>query len=57
MSPNEKSASGRLTEEGVREVRKRRASGETYRQIASAMCVSEGTIYNIVKGKTWKRLR
>jgi DNA invertase Pin-like site-specific DNA recombinase len=52
-----KKVSGRLTEDGVREVRERRAKGETYQSIASAMGVSVGTIYNIVKRKTWSQLK
>lgn len=49
--------SGRLTEDGVREVRARRANGETYQAIATAMGVSVGTVYNIVKKKTWGALK
>ncbi len=53
----EKKVSGRLTEDGVREVRTRRANGETYQVIAAAMGVSVGTVYNILKGKTWGKLK
>ncbi len=53
----EKKLSGRLTEDGVREVRARRAKGETYQAIASVMGVSVGTIYNIIKRKTWGSLK
>ncbi len=52
-----KKIAGRLTEEGVREVRARRAKGETYQSIANAMGVSVGTVYNIVKRKTWSSLK
>ncbi len=52
-----KKLSGRLTEDGVREVRTRRAKGETYQSIANAMGVSVGTVYNIMKGKTWGQLK
>jgi IS30 family transposase len=49
--------SGRLTEEAVREVRARRARGETYVQIATALNISPSTVYNIVKRKTWGSLK
>ena len=52
-----KKVSGRLTEEGVREVRRRRAEGQTYQQIATEMGVSLGTVYNIVKKRTWGSLK
>lgn len=57
MNGEKKTPSGRLSEDGVREVRARRAAKETYQQIANEMGVSVGTVYNIMKGKTWKWLR
>jgi transcriptional regulator with XRE-family HTH domain len=57
MSGEQKTPSGRLSEAGVREVRTRRAAGQTYQDIANAMGISQGTVYNIVKGKTWKWLQ
>lgn len=52
-----KTPAGRLREEGVREIRERRAKGETYQSIATAMGVSIGTVYNVCTGKTWGWLK
>lgn len=48
-----KAPTGRLTEDGVRDIHRRRASGETYQAIANAVGVSIGTVYNVCTGKTW----
>lgn len=48
-----KAPSGRLREEGVREIRERRKKGETYQTIANALGVSIGTVYNVCTKKTW----
>lgn len=52
-----KAPSGKLREDGVREVRRRRENKETYQQIANSMGVSIGTVYNVCKGKTWGWLK
>lgn len=57
MASNMKTPVGRLTQEGVREVRARRERGETYQQIANAVGLTVGSVYNIVKGKTWRWLK
>lgn len=45
-----------LCEEDVRDIRRRRAQGETYLSLAMAFVVSEGTIGPIVRNKTWRHL-
>ena len=52
-----KTPAGRLREEAVREIRERRAKGDTYQKIANDYGVSLGTIYNVCKGKTWGWLK
>lgn len=48
---------GRLTEAGVREIRRRREAKETLQAIATAMGVSIGTVYNVCARKTWAWLK
>ena len=57
MNMNIKTPNGRLREDGVREIRQRRAKGETYQKIATALGVSLGTVYNVCSGKTWGWLK
>lgn len=51
--PSLKSPAGRLTEDGVREIRRLRTEGQTYQQIANRLNVSIGTVYNVCTKKTW----
>lgn len=51
-----KTPAGRLTEEGVKEIRARRARKETYTQIALALDITTGTVYSVLKGRTWRWL-
>lgn len=51
-----KTDAGRLTEYGAQEVLRHRAEGMTYREIASALDVTVGTVYNVVRRRTWKWL-
>jgi hypothetical protein len=46
----------RLTDEQVRQIRHRRAAGETLLAIATAFGVGSGTVSNIVKGRTWRHI-
>jgi len=46
----------KLVEEQVREIRRRRAAGESQRAIAAAFNVSRRTITFIEQGKTWKHI-
>lgn len=48
-----KTPAGRLTEEGVREIRRRREKGDTYQAIANGLGVTLGTVYNVCTSRTW----
>lgn len=54
----EGAANGRakLTDDQVREIRQRRASGETILAVAVAFGSGSGTVSNIAKGRTWKHV-
>jgi hypothetical protein len=45
-----------LTAEHVREIRRLRADRFTYEKIAATFSVSQGTIYDIIAGKTWRHV-
>ena len=45
-------ANGRLTEAGVSEIHRLRAAGHTYPAIAKLVGISNGTVYQVCKGKT-----
>jgi hypothetical protein len=45
-----------LTEEQVREIRRRRDAGETHQFLAASFKVAKGTIVFITTGKTWRHL-
>lgn len=47
----------RLTEETVREVRQRRAAGETYQSIANDLQIGRETIRHAVVGDTWQHVQ
>jgi hypothetical protein len=49
----EKTPTSKLTEEDVREIRSRRASGETYQKLGESFGVSERTIRMVVHRVTW----
>lgn len=51
-----KAPNGRLREEGVHEIRRRRDAGETLQAIATSLGLSIGTVFNVVKKKTWNWL-
>lgn len=48
-----KTPNGRLREDGARAILADRAAKLTYQEIATKHGVSIGTVYNIVKGRTW----
>lgn len=51
-----KTPAGRLKEAGAREILRRKAlfgAENTYQRIAHDLGVSIGTVFNVVKGKTW----
>lgn len=52
----ESSPSAKLTDEKVREVKRRLAIGDTHREIARDLSVSSGTIGFISAGKTWSHI-
>lgn len=54
---NHKTPAGRLTEAGVREIRRRRSNGDTYQAIANALGVTLGTVFNVCTGRTWGWLK
>lgn len=51
-----KKKNARLTEENVREIKKRLASGEFYRDLAKEYGVNPATIFGIKKGRTWRHI-
>lgn len=51
-----KSPSAKLTEEQVKEIRRRAAAGEPYHAIAAAYGVARSVPYNIHHRRTWKHL-
>lgn len=51
----ERRPQSKLTEQQVREILSRRASGETYKSIAADYPVSVGAIGHICRGSTWRR--
>ena len=52
---NFKTVAGRLREAGAQEIIRLRSQARppTYHQIANIMGVSVGTVYNVVKKRTW----
>jgi hypothetical protein len=52
----EKHRDAKLTEERVREIRKRNAAGEGYRKLAAIYGVDRSTIKYVVKRITWKHV-
>lgn len=52
--PGERHPSAKLTEEQVREIRKRNAAGEGYRKLATIYGIDRTGIQDIVKRRTWK---
>lgn len=52
-----KTPNGRLREDGARAILSDREGGLTYQEIATKHGVSIGTVYNIVKGRTWAWLK
>jgi hypothetical protein len=52
----ERHASTNLTDAAVREIRRRRSAGESGRVLASEFSVSEQTVCNIFKRRTWKHI-
>lgn len=52
----ERIASSRLTAERVREMRRARAEGATYRQLANRFNVTMGTVANTLARRTWKHV-
>jgi hypothetical protein len=52
-----KYTNGRLTPEGIEELHRLRVvEHKTYREIASALDVCHGTVYNVASGRTQKDL-
>lgn len=47
-----KSPKGRLTADGVAQLKKLRAAKKSYQAIASELGISITTVYNILKGRT-----
>jgi hypothetical protein len=45
-----------LTEDDVREIRARRAKGETYTQISRALGLAKNSCRNAVVGVTWRHI-
>jgi hypothetical protein len=56
LAQGERVKLAKLTAEAVREIRRRRADGETCRQIARDLGVSNQVISQIVKRQTWKHV-
>jgi hypothetical protein len=52
----ERCSFSKLTEEKVREIRRRFASGENYKEIATHFQIHPMNIYHIVNRKTWKQV-
>ncbi len=52
----EKNTSAKLTAPQVEEIRRRRAAGETCRDIAGAMGVTHQTIQKVATGRSWKHV-
>lgn len=52
----ERHGSAKLTEQQVQQIRDRRAKNEAARTIALDFGISEGQVYAIGKGKSWKRV-
>ncbi len=55
-SPGEKNGSAKLTEDQVREIRRRRANGEKGVTLATEFGVQGSTISWIITGKHWKNI-
>lgn len=53
----ERHPNAKLTDMIVRGIRKQDLEGESVRHIAQSLGVSPGTIYPILKGKTWKHVQ
>lgn len=56
VARGERNGAAVLTEADVREIRRRRAAGETLRSIARGFAVARGTITFIVRRKTWRHV-
>lgn len=53
----ERSASARLTERDVIEIRRRYAAGETQRSLAEEFGVDQSTVSYAISGRTWSYLK
>lgn len=53
MNERFKSPSGRLREAGALHILELRAAKKTYQEIAAALDVSIGTVFNVCTGRTW----
>jgi hypothetical protein len=50
-------ASSKLTEDKVKELRKDRVAGMTYKKLAIKYGVTYNAVYSVINGLTWKHLR
>jgi plasmid stability protein len=46
----------KLTEDGVRDIRRRMLGGERQKDVAALYCVDKATVRNIMIGKVWKHV-
>jgi hypothetical protein len=53
----ERSPSARLTELDVRRIRAMHSAGSSHRKIAAALGFSNGAVYAVVSGRTWRHVQ
>jgi len=52
----DRNGNAKLTEEDIRDIRRRAGKGKSQRALAREYGVSEGTIWGIIHRKTWKHV-
>ncbi len=56
VARGERAGTAKLTEDIVRDVRRRLAGGESQRSVARAVGVTQANVWAIAKGKTWRHV-